>query len=69
MAGPYESLLRESNWSSIISLKTGSKAISCSLISEGAVLLLKGTQALPICHCVKSSFEGEFYCGTFVKGY
>jgi hypothetical protein len=27
MVGPYESLLRESNWSSIISLKTGSKAV------------------------------------------
>jgi hypothetical protein len=63
MAGPYESLLRESNWNSIISLKTESRAASCSVISEEAVLLLKGPQALPICHCVKSSFEGEVDSG------
>jgi len=69
MAGPYESLLRDSNWSSIISLKTGSKVVSCSLISEGWALLLKGTQALPICHCVKINFEGKVDCGTFVKLY
>jgi hypothetical protein len=67
MAGPYISLLKESNWSSIISLKTGSKAVSCSIISEGSVLLLKGTQALSICHCVKSTFEGEVDCRTLVK--
>jgi len=67
MAGPHESLLRDSNWSSITSLKTGSKAVSCSLISEGWVILLNGTQALPSCHCVKSNFEGNGDCVTFVK--
>ena len=67
MAGPYKSLLRESNWSSSIALKTGSKAVSCCLTSGGSVLLLKCTWALPICHCVKSSSEGEVDSGTFVK--
>jgi hypothetical protein len=67
MAGPNESLLTEHNRSSIISLKTENKAVSCSLISEGTVLLLECSQVLSICHRVKSCFESEVEYGALVE--